>query len=56
MKKKLIVHYEIETEDFKGLMNEYGMNLEEAVDQQLSDNELELNELPITHYEIEKER
>jgi hypothetical protein len=52
MKKYLTVFYEIETEDYKDLMESENLSLEEAVGQLLDDGDLELNELPIYEWEI----
>jgi hypothetical protein len=52
MKKYLTVFYEIETEDYKDLMESENLSLEEAVGQLLDDGDLELNEIPIYDWKI----
>jgi hypothetical protein len=52
MKKYLTVFYEIETEDYKDLMESENLSLEEAIGQLLDDGDLELNELPIYEWGI----
>lgn len=52
MKKMLVIHYEIETEDYEDLMESDELTLDEAINQLMDDGELELNELPIHKWEI----
>lgn len=53
MKKKLVVTYEIDTNDVSDVMEAEDITFEEAVDQLLTDGELELNELMILDYKVE---
>jgi hypothetical protein len=55
MKRKLVVTYEIDSEDYEDIMQEQDLTLEEALDQLMLDGELELNELPITDFIVEDE-
>ena len=52
MKKYLTVFYEIETEDYKDLMESENLSLEESIGQLLDDGDLELNEIPMYDWKI----
>lgn len=53
MKKKLVVTYEIDSDDYEELMQSEDLTLEEAVSQLMDDGELELNDIPIIDFTIE---
>jgi len=53
MKKKLVVTYEIDSEDYEELMQSEDLTLEEAVNQLMDDGELELNDIPIIEFTVE---
>ena len=53
MKKKLVVTYEIDSEDYEDIMQEQDLTLAEALDQLMLDGELELNDIPIIDFVVE---
>lgn len=54
MKATLIVKYELDVKDFQDLMSD-SMTLENVISDLLDDGELELNEIPITDWRLEKQ-
>lgn len=50
---KLIVTYELDIEDFAGLMEDDDLTIDEVISQLMDDGELELNEIPIIDWSVE---